>query len=69
MFDNVINAAKGYFPGHFIMFAVAAIVTHAIYQVLFTMEAGFDVMALAQFTVAMVVAGLLGSMIAGAASD
>jgi len=69
MFDNVINAAKGYFPARFILFAVAAIVTHAIYQVLYLMDSGFDIMALAQFTVSCVVGGLLGSMIAGAASD
>ncbi len=69
MFDNVINAAKGYFPGRFIMFVVAGLVTGALYEVLFPMEMGFDFMWLVQFTVSVTVAGFLGSLVAGAASD
>jgi len=68
MFDNIINAAKGYFPGRFILFVVAGILTHAIYQVTMSPDP-FNFMMLAQFTVSVAVAGLLGSMIAGAASD
>lgn len=66
MLDGLINGAKGYFPGCFIMFVVTAIVLQALYQVLMG-GGGFDIMALVEFTVTVAVAGLIGSMIGGAA--
>lgn len=67
MFDNVTKAAQGFFPNRFILFLVAAIVTGLLYQLIG--GGGLDVMGLAKFTVGIVVAGFLGSLVAGAASD
>lgn len=66
MFDNIINAAKAYFPGRLILFAVAAIIIHALWQLVGGMA--FDVLMLVKFVVEVAVAGLLASMVAGAAS-
>jgi len=66
MFDNIINAAKAYFPNRLILFAVSGLVAGLLYQLL---GAGLDPMGLAKFVVTVSVAGLLASLAYGAASD
>lgn len=67
MFDNLTKAAQGYFPNRFILFLVAGIVTSLLYQLV--SGGGFDLMGIFKFAVGVVVAGFLGSLVAGAASD
>ena len=66
MFDNVINAAKAFFPNRLIMFAVSGLVAGLLYQLI---GPGLDPMGLVKFAVGVSVAGLLASMAYGAASD
>ena len=66
MFDNVINAAKAFFPNRLILFAVSGLVAGLLYQLLGT---GLDPMGLVKFAVTVTVGGLLASMAYGAASD
>ncbi|MHA1543739.1 MAG: hypothetical protein ACTSU8_01235 [Alphaproteobacteria bacterium] len=65
MLDGIMNAAKGYFPGRFLFFAVAAAVTHALWQLVDV--GGFDPMMWVKFIVSVVVGTLLASMIMGTA--
>ena len=64
MLDGIMNAAKGYFPDRFVFFAVAAAVTHALWQLV--SNGGFDIMLLVKFVVSVVVGTLLATMIMGA---
>ena len=66
MFDNVINAAKAFFPNRLILFAVSGLVAGLLYQLL---GPGLDPMGLVKFAVTVSVGGLLASMAYGAASD
>ncbi|MEE8258781.1 MAG: hypothetical protein V3R20_03730 [Sphingomonadales bacterium] len=66
MFDNVINAAKAFFPNRLIMFAVSGLVAMLLYQLLGT---GLDPMGMVKFAVMVSVGGLLASIAYGAASD
>ncbi len=63
MLDGLMNALKGYFPGRFLFFAVAAAVTHALWQLV--LNGGFDPMLWIKFIVSVVVGTLLASMIVG----
>jgi len=67
MFDNIINAIKGYFPDRFIQFAVSAAVAMVLYQLVG--GSGFNVMQLVHFVVAIAVAGLLASAVVGGAKS
>ncbi len=67
MFDNVINAAKAFFPNRLIMFAVSGLVTMLLYQLVG--GGGLDPMGLVKFAVGVSVGGLLASIAYGAASD
>ncbi len=66
MLDNVINAAKAFFPNRLIMFAVSGLVAMLLFQLLGT---GLDPMGLVKFAVAVSVGGFLASIAYGAASD
>jgi len=68
MFDNVINAAKAYFPNRLILFAVSGLVAGLLYRLLGTGGLG-DPMWFVKFIVTVSVAGLLASIAYGAASD
>ncbi|MCH8348387.1 MAG: hypothetical protein IH901_07860 [Proteobacteria bacterium] len=65
MFDNIMNAAKGFFPDRLISFAVAGLVISALYQLVG--GGGFDPMEMAKFAVTAAVAGFFASLVMGAA--
>ena len=67
MFDNIINAATGFFPNRLIAFLVAGLVANVLYQLV--AGAGFDVMGMVKFAVTAAVAGFVASLVMGAASD
>ena len=64
MLDGIMNAAKGYFPDRFVFFALAAAVTHTLWQVVSV--GSFDAMMMVKFVVSIVVGTLLATMIIGA---
>lgn len=65
MFDNIMNAAKGFFPDRLISFAVAGLVISILYQLVG--GGGFDPMEMVKFAVAAAVAGFFASLVMGAA--
>lgn len=66
MFDNIINAIKGFFPDRFLQFLVAAIVINLIMQL---RMGAVDPMAMLHFVVTVLVAGVLASAVIGAAKS
>ncbi|HXV74507.1 MAG TPA: hypothetical protein VD713_07240 [Sphingomonadales bacterium] len=65
MFDNIINAVKGFFPDRLIQFAVVGIVAGLLYQLVGGQ--GIDAMKVLHFVVEIVAAGLIASAVMGAA--
>ena len=67
MFDNIINAIKGYFPDRFIQYVVSAAVAMLLFQLL--QGTGINAISLLHFVVSIAAAGLLAFAVAGAAKS